>query len=131
MYLRNNFCSFPNSSWSQLTKFGKLIFNRFWGVLCQPVHPQSNLKHFYIFSCLIVLFGFCLELALELDSLEINFCSFPTGTWNQPTKFGKLMSSGFWGVLCQPVHLKSIVRLFCTFFLLYCSLVFSWKMSLS
>ena len=24
--------------------FGKLILTRFWGVLCQPVHPESNIR---------------------------------------------------------------------------------------
>ena len=36
----------------QPTKFGKSIFNRFWDVLCQTVHPKSNISHFHQFSVL-------------------------------------------------------------------------------
>ena len=35
---------------SRSSKFGKSIFNRFWGVLWQPVHPKSNIRHFRSFS---------------------------------------------------------------------------------
>ena len=37
---------------SQPTKFAKSIFNRFWGVICQPLHPESNISHFHQFSVL-------------------------------------------------------------------------------
>ena len=37
---------------SQPTKFGKSIFNIFWGVLCQPVHPESNISQFHQSSVL-------------------------------------------------------------------------------
>ena len=47
-----NFCSFPRISYSQPTKFDESIFNKFWGVLCQPVHPESNISHFLPFSLL-------------------------------------------------------------------------------
>ena len=33
-------------SYSQSNKFGKSIITRFWAVLCQPVHPNSNISHF-------------------------------------------------------------------------------------
>ena len=33
-------------SYIQPIKFGKSIFNRFWGVLWQSVHPESNISHF-------------------------------------------------------------------------------------
>ena len=36
----------------QPTKFGKSIFNRFWDVLYQTVHPESNISHFHQFSVL-------------------------------------------------------------------------------
>ena len=73
------------------------------------------LDFFEVFLCLIVLFGFCSKLAFELDNLKINFCSFPNGSWSQPTRFGKLIYSGLWGVVCQPVHAESNIRLFHSF----------------
>ena len=63
-YLENNFCSFPRAFYSRSSQFGKFtcsrfwsrfnksIFTRFWGVLCQPVHPESNISHFRPFSVL-------------------------------------------------------------------------------
>ena len=42
--------SFLRISSSQPTKFGQPIFTRFWGVLCQPVHRKSNIRHFRSFS---------------------------------------------------------------------------------
>ena len=49
-YLKSNFCSFPNPSWRQPTRFWKLIFNIFFGVLSQTVLPESTLKLFRSFS---------------------------------------------------------------------------------
>ena len=37
-------------SYSHLTNLGKLIFNRFWGVLFQPVHLKWHKSHFRSFS---------------------------------------------------------------------------------
>ena len=48
----SNFCFFLRVSSCQLSKFGKSIFTRFWGVLCQPVHPESNISQFHQFSVL-------------------------------------------------------------------------------
>ena len=39
---QNNFSFFPNVFCSYSTKFGKIVFSRFWGILCQPVQPESN-----------------------------------------------------------------------------------------
>ena len=44
------FCSFHSISCKQPTKFGNLIFNRFCGVLCQSVHPESNTWNSHRFS---------------------------------------------------------------------------------
>ena len=44
---KNNFCSFPRVFYSQSNKFVKSIFTRCWGVLYQPVHPESNISHFH------------------------------------------------------------------------------------
>ena len=41
-----NFCYFLRVISTQPTNFGKSIFNSFWCVLCQPVHPESNISHF-------------------------------------------------------------------------------------
>ena len=46
----NNFCSVLRVSWRQPTKFDKLIFNRFWSLLCQPMRPQSSIRHPRSFS---------------------------------------------------------------------------------
>ena len=48
--LQNNFCSFPMVSYSQLNKFGQSKFSRFSAVLFQPVHSNSNIRHFRQFS---------------------------------------------------------------------------------
>ena len=117
-YLKNDFCSFPYPSWCQPTRFRKLIFKIFYGVLSQIVQPKSNLELFRSFSLfdsapwfflktclrvrksdfeiifapslryvcvsrkslvnwpwkyflwLIMLFGFCLKLTFELNTLS-------------------------------------------------------------
>ena len=49
---------FHKVSFSHSKRFDKLIFRRFCSALCQPVHPESSLRYFQSFICLIVLFRF-------------------------------------------------------------------------
>lgn len=67
----NSFCFFPRVSCSQPTKFGKLIFNRFWGVFCQSVLPESNLSHI----CQICLLdsALCFFIKIYLRVTKSNF----------------------------------------------------------
>ena len=58
---QNKFCSFLRVSWSQPSKFGKLIFNRFWSGLCQPVYPELKESHFHPFSVLNIVLWFFIE----------------------------------------------------------------------
>ena len=68
---KNNFCFFTKVSCSQPTKFGKLIFNRFWGVFCQSVLPESNLSHI----CQICLLdsALCFFIKIYLRVTKSNF----------------------------------------------------------
>ena len=68
---KNNFCCFTKVSCSQPTKFGKLIFNRFWGIFCQSVLPESNLSHI----CQICLLdsALCFFIKIYLRVTKSNF----------------------------------------------------------
>ena len=73
--LKINFCSFPNGSSSQPIEFVKLMFSRFWGVLCQTVHPESNLRRFRSFLLFDSAFWFLLKTCIRIreDILKLMF----------------------------------------------------------
>ena len=51
-----------------MTKIGKLIFNRFFGVLSQPLHPESNLRHFHSYYLFFSALPFFLKTSLGVRS---------------------------------------------------------------
>ena len=65
-------------SWNQPTKFGKFILNRFWGVLCQPVYLESNIRHSRSFSLFNSRLWFFLKTHLQVrkGNLKIIFAPF-------------------------------------------------------
>ena len=76
----------PKVSFSQLIKFGNLIFNRFSGVLCQTVHPESNINHFCNFSLFDRTLWFFIETRFwvkKSDFKIIVYC-FPRVSYNHP-----------------------------------------------
>ena len=126
--LRNNFCSFLSVSWSHHTRFGKLIFNRFWGVFCQPVHPESNIKHSRSFSLFEGPPWFFLKAGLQvrMSNFKIIFAPFLG-----PVAFIRPnLVKGYWtdfgGVLCEPVHPISHIRLFGSFPTFHSVVCFFW-----
>ena len=85
------------------------MFNRFWGVLCQPVHQESNLVYFSSFP----LFWSTVHIKSNLKRVKLkHFFSF--SFWSHSAKFGKLISNRFWSVYFQTVHTKSNSRYFCS-----------------
>ena len=104
-------------SYSQPNKFGKSIITRFWAVLFQPVHPNSNVSHFWqIFLWRSALF--LLKIAFDLENiyniyvqLQKKFFSFTRVSCSRQTMFCKLIFSRCWGMLWQPMHPKSNIRL--------------------
>ena len=72
--LQNNFCSFFRVS-CKPTIFGKLIFTRCRGVLSQPVHPESDIRHSRSFSlfCSPPWFFPKTGLQVRMSNFNINF----------------------------------------------------------
>ena len=101
-----NFCFLTRVSYSQPSQFDKLAYSRFWGVLCQPVHPESNINHFRPFSVLDSALWFFNKTHRGLRRSWKNFCFLTRVSYSQPSQFDKLAYSRFWGVLCQPLHPK-------------------------
>ena len=95
-------------SYSHSTKFGKSLFNKFWGLLCQPVRPESNRSHFNQFSMLdsALLFFVKTRRWLRKNNFKIIFAPF---LWSRAVTRPNLVNLylTFWGVLSESVHPKS------------------------
>ena len=123
---KNNFCFFTKVSCSQPNKFSKLIFNRFWGIFCQSVHPESNISHICQFCLLDSALWFFIKICLRV--IKSNFkMIFALALGSLPKKLVKSIFNKFWGRLPQWVYPESNINHFRQFSLLDSALWFFVK----
>ena len=103
---KNTNLMMKNKQICQPTKFGKFTSNWFWGVLYQPVHPESNINHFHQISVLDGALWFFIKTrrGVRKSNFKIIFApSLGSYTMSRPSLVNLYLT---WGVLCQSVHLE-------------------------
>ena len=95
-----------NKQICQPIKFGKFTSNWFWGVLYQPVHPESNINHFHQISLLDSALWFFIKTRRGVRKINFKIIFAPSlgsYTMSRPSLVNLYLT---WGVLCQSVHLE-------------------------
>ena len=86
-------------------------------MLWQPMHPKSNIILLLFFSSFCIALCFFLENRFRVTNKNLKILFDPSlGSLDSADQigkliFGKLILTRFWGVLCQPVHPESNIRL--------------------
>ena len=95
-----------NKQICQPIKFGKFTSNWFWGVLYQPVHPESNINHFHQISVLDSALWFFIKTHRGVRKINFKIIFAPSlgsYTMSRPSLVNLYLTRG---VLCQSVHLE-------------------------
>ena len=98
--------------YSQLNKFGQYLFARFRAVLCQQVHPNSNISYFHQFSlwCSALWIFIKTRLRVRKSNFKIFFAtSLGSLAVSRPSLVNSFLTD-FGGVPSQPVHAESNIR---------------------
>ena len=120
--------------YSQLNKFGQYLFARFRAVLCQKVHPNSNISYFHQFSlwCSALWIFIKTRLRVRKSNFKIFFAtSLGSLAVSRPSLVNSFLTD-FGGVPSQPVHAESNIRFLAVFLFdylpwLFLKLVFEWE----